>query len=639
MSTTTKTSKTKQPTAKVEVSAEQESHRMLEARELLQRLQVLLTEGEAPGIEILSDALQKAEELSLQAAHHPDMDPATQKTLEDISALLLSARQLDRNKGIADRLQKIYEESAKALEASRGAGVPAATKEATENILGFNSNWRPLFHLLTSSRDFRQLILDTTRIVKRVVYGYSEDITEETKQKFVEGAPVEEIAKVVKERTQQKEVPEMTDEEWNTLQDDIQRVLVLLSEEPAYQEGTNRIFLLLDWFQKSITQEPPVTVVPEEMHIRRVVAETEDLVASFSGRETLERFKYHLRNLITQIQRNENVRNYLNELKEFILKTKSKEEIRSEDFKIRSKELAYQGRDLMREFREQEDLRPFLEAADDMIENFKNDEFLQLLRHHAGIVQSDLSYVDTQGKLQVDTDMLSKLQTVLLPVLADAMKYIPLPRIESKDSDREFWLDNVVLCSYDIIPEHIRFHLESDSEVSVRDIEVKGTNTHLVIQLDHLLTELKDVEFYYKKKKFPSFEEHGKVNFRIKGKGAKLTFTYSVVQDPQDEVPRIREGDASFDISDMSIDFDTSTLEHPVMVPMLTTMFKTKIRQQIERQVEHNLTGFVEKLGDMITNSLSQINRPFLSGIEAARKAVKSTQMAQLYEKRREKLE
>jgi len=154
----------------------------------------------------------------------------------------------------------------------------------------------------------------------------------------------------------------------------------------------------------------------------------------------------------------------------------------------------------MREIQDDEDIQPFFDAADNMIENIKNDEFLQILRQQAGIIQSDISYVDSDGAVKVDTDMLGRLQNVLLPVLADALKYIPIPKIQSSDSKSEFWLDNIVICSYDIIPENIRFHLETDSEVSLRDLEHKTSNTHLVIHLDHLLTELKDVEFYYKKK-------------------------------------------------------------------------------------------------------------------------------------------
>jgi hypothetical protein len=325
-------------------------------------------------------------------------------------------------------------------------------------------------------------------------------------------------------------------------------------------------------------------------------------------------------------------------LKQFILKAKSEQEIRSDAFKQQSKQLARRGRELFREFKE-DDFRPFLDSANLLVENIKNDEFLQLLRHHAGVLKSDLTYVDMQGKVQLDMDMLGRLQKVMVPALADALKYIPVPRISSSDQYREFWLDKIVLCSYDIIPENIKFHLESDSEFSFQDIEVKGTHTFLVIQLKHFRTELKDVEFYYKKKTFPELEDKGRVTFRIKGQGANLSLTYNVEQKPEDKIPRIMEGNANFDISDLEIEFDTSTIHHTVLVPMLTKMFKLQIKLQLEKEVEKNLKNWMGKLGDLMSSTIAQANRPFLSGLDAARKAIKSTEMGQVFQKRREKLE
>jgi len=481
--------------------------------------------------------------------------------------------------------------------------------------------------------------LDSVKIVRSIAYRYA--FTDENTQRFIEAEPVKNIAEDVKEDIKQdveeKGSPDMSDEEWERLQEDVQRVLVLLCKEPSYRQGIDRIFSMLDLFQRSISTTP-TTKVPENIHIRRAVLETEDLVASFSGRETFENFKFQLRTIIMKIQQNENLVAYLSELKQFVLIAKSEEEIRSQEFKEKSKELAKRGRSMMREFKE-EDLNPFFQSADDLIENIKNDEFLQLLRTQAGIIKSDLSFIDTEGKVQVDTDMLSKLQKAILPVLADALKYIPVPRIYSCDKNREFWLDNIVLCSYDIIPENIRFHLESDSELSFRDVEVKETQTWLVIELNRLLTEIKNVEFWYKKKTFPEIEDSGRVTFRVKGNGARLRLTYNVVQKPEDKVPRIVEGNAIFDISDLEIEFDKSTLKHDVLVPMLTQMFKLQIKQQLEYQVENNLKGFMKNFADMITNSIGQTNRPFLSGLEQARKAVKTSQFGQIYEKRREKLE
>jgi hypothetical protein len=292
----------------------------------------------------------------------------------------------------------------------------------------------------------------------------------------------------------------------------------------------------------------------------------------------------------------------------------------------------------MRELSKENDLRLFLEAADDMVTHIKNDEFLKILREQAGIVQSDLTYVDDEGTTKVDTDMLLKLQSSLLPVLVGALKFIPVPKIAVNDNEKEFWLDNIVLCSYDIVPDHIRFHIQSDSDVSVRDVEVKS-HTYLVIELDNLLTELKDLQFYFKHNTFPEIEEHGKVTFRIKGDGAKLAFTFNLDQQPQDVIPRITEGHASFDISEMDFEFDKSTLNHDLLVPLVTKIFKIAIRSQIEKQVESNLTEFTQKLGKLLTGKLSEINRPFLHSLDKAKKVVKSSEITQDVERRKEKLE
>jgi len=419
----------------------------------------------------------------------------------------------------------------------------------------------------------------------------------------------------------------------------VHRVLGVITREPTYRDGIERIFFLLDTFQKNLVQDSlPMEGLPSDIHLRSVVAETEDLVACFSGREILERLKSHLRQLVIQIQKNQNLQSYLTELKEFILKAKSEQEVQFEEFKNRSKELAHRGRELMRELRDQADLYPFLKYAEEMIQNIKNDEFLQILRQHAGIVQSDLTYIDSHGQPQIDTDLLSKLQSALLPVLIDTLKYLPVPKIYSDDHEREFWLDKIALCSSDLIPQNIKFHLESESQISLPDIQKRCTRTHLVIKLEKLLTELKDMDFYYRKKTFPELEDQGRVTFRLTGDGAKLTFICTLIQGPNDAVPRIGGGYATFDISDMDIEFDTSTLNHPLMVPMFTTMFKTQIRMEIELQVEKNLMGFFDKFADKIPDTLLAVNGPFHYGLETAKKGVKSSHLAVECDKRKQQI-
>jgi hypothetical protein len=618
-----------------QLSGEQELHRQLEVQNLAAQLRALLMEGQLPGPDALTDGFLKAEEILARTAQRTDIDDATRKTIEDISMLIVNAKQMERNKGITDRLQRIAEETQKAIEVVKRQGVSRETKEATQETIDFVNAWRPVFQLLIRSREFRQLLVDSLRIAKNIVSRQS-DILEEVSQKFVEGDTTNQIVDTAKEQLREKSnEQQMSNEEWETLQDQIQRVLVVLAREPSYREGINRVFSLLEIFRKTSSHTLPGGA---ETHARRVQVETEELVASFAGRETLEQFKYHLRKLIDIFENNPEFKQYLTELKDFILSSKSEEEVQTEEFKQRSKNLANRGRELMEKFKDKNEVDDFLKSSDELMNNIKNDEFVKLLRHQAGIVSSDLSYIDTEGKVQIDTDMLSKLQSVLLPILAESLKYIPMPRIEISDSWRDFTLDNIVLCGYDIIPENIHLHLESDTDLSLKDIESKGSYTHLVIRLDKFRTELKDMKFFYKKKSFPELMDSGLVTFRIAGDGATLQMVFTVEQNAG-ENPRLREGYADFQIHNMEIEFDKSTLTHKVLMPMMTGWAKHNIQRQIEALVVNSLTGVVQKLSENLTQTLSQVNRPFLGGLESAREAMKASELAQVYIRRREKLE
>jgi len=353
----------------------------------------------------------------------------------------------------------------------------------------------------------------------------------------------------------------------------------------------------------------------------------------------LDRFMESLRQLIEKINKDEEVRAYLQEIREFILDTKTGEHIHEEKYKKKSRELASHGRQLAQENKYANELNNFLNRANELLENIQNDEFVRVLRHHAGLVANDLTYVDTEGKVQVDLEMLGKLRSVIVPVLAESFKYIPIPRIEYSDENRHYWVDNIVLCGYDVIPENVRFQIESDTEISIRDIETKSSYTTLIITLQHIRTELKNLEFYYKRKTFPELTDSGRVTVCLGGNGATLTIIFRVEQNPTDKHPNLTHGEAHFHIHKLDIEFDKGSLSHSILIPMITNMFKKKIQSQIETEVEAKLGQFVQSIGDQLTEALVTINRPLLTGFDTVRGLIKETEVRQVYERRREKLE
>jgi len=609
----------------------------IESQGLLQQLRTTLAESETPNMDVMGELLLRAEVLLSKSALQPNVDPEARKTLEDISTLLITAKQMERHKAIAERLQKISDECQKALTHVRTSDAPSsAARSASKEAVDFINIWRPVFQLLIRSRDFRQLFVDSLRIAKRILARH-EGILEDISQKFIEGESTQGMKEIVQQHREQNVNVKMTDEEWEYLQEEILNVLAVLARNPSYHDAIDKLFTLLDMFSSKSKEALPSSSGDLETHARKAKMETEELVVTFTGRETLNQFKFTLRRLIQSINNDPELKRYTRDLKDFILKSKSEEEIRSEAFKRRTREFVDRGRDLMNKSKNRNELDQFLEAANELIENIKNDEYVKELRARAGIVRSDLTYVDSEGRTKIDVDMLVKLQTVLIPVLADTFQKIHIPRIENSDPKLDFWVDNIVLCGYDILPDNIKFHVERDTELSIREFDTRGSHTRLVIHLDKLRTEVKNIQFYFKRKTFPALSDSGLVTFRIPENGAHLGIYFTIEDRPGESHPRLTEGYADFTIRKMDIEFDKSTLKHDVLIPMATGLMKPIVKSKIERAVENNLTNALKQLGDRLTLALGELNRQTVFG--TMRDTIKTSVPAQVFQQRREKLE
>jgi len=134
--------------------------------------------------------------------------------------------------------------------------------------------------------------------------------------------------------------------------------------------------------------------------------------------------------------------------------------------------------------------------------------------------------------------------------------------------------------------------------------------------------------------------DSGRVTVRIGGtRGASLTLNFRVTQSTTDPIPRFRKGTASFDIQQLEIEFDKRTIHHNVLLPVVSKLFKAQIRRQVENEVERSLNKLVNTLGERLTEALLQVNRPFMTRLDQVRDVIKSTEFAQTFEKRQQKLE
>jgi len=655
------------------LSGKQEAHKMQNAQDILKTLQILVNEGEMPGTEIINDALLKAEQYLMTQSQSAELDPNTRKCLEDITLLIGSAKQMARNKDLGDRLQRIADETAKAVSDINQPGVPDQTRDASLKVVKIVENWRFLFDLLVSKREFRVLVVDTVKILRKVIYRHTkEGLGEQVAKKYISGESLTELAQTVTDETAKTFQPpqsqtsqiikqetiftphgaissqivehspapitvQVSDEEWELLWEDFFHILITLSKTPTYRTGIDRMFNLFDILQSQLSSASSQMPDSLQLHAARAQFETQQLISTFTGAEPLDKFITSLKKLVEKMDKELKTKQYLSELKSFILDTKTAEKINDRATKDRLRKFVNDGREIVEEFSYGPELDDFLDKSFQLIENIKNDEFVTVLRHHAGIVANDLSYVDRDGNVQLDTEMLGKLRSVISPIIAESLKYIPIPKIESDNEFRYYWVDNIVLCGYDVLPDKMRIHMESDSSINIREVKAENSETTLILTLENIRTEIKNLDFYYQKKTFPHLTEQGKVTLGLTGEGATLIIKYHIEQTADSVVPLIHKGSVDFQIHNFEIKFEQ--IYHSLLIPMITSMFRYDIQRQVESSVENSLLGLVNGIGEKLTSALVEVNRPLMQGMDTMRKALKATDMGTVIEKRKEKLE
>jgi len=339
-----------------------------------------------------------------------------------------------------------------------------------------------------------------------------------------------------------------------------------------------------------------------------------------------------------RIDKDQESSSFLHDLKEFLV-GEGYEGYSEADLRKKVSSFVRRGNVILEDYRYAEEVEDLFNDMEEAMENIRNDEFVQVMRHHAGLVATDLTYTDSDGQSRVDLDMISKLRTVVAPYIAELLKYIPVPRMEGADASKTYWVDDIVLCGYDVIPENIRFEVESATDFSIRDIETKQADTKLIIHFRNIKTQVKDMEFFFQRKSFPALSEHGRVTILLGGAGASMTMVFRITQGLNEAFPRFVDGKADFNISKLDVQFDKSTLKHNVLVPLMTNMMKGQIKKNIETEVERNVSKMLNSIGDKLTDALIQVNRPLMTGIGNFRQTMKGSEMGQIYEKRREKLE
>src|SRR5690606_7709952 len=125
-------------------------------------------------------------------------------------------------------------------------------------------------------------------------------------------------------------------------------------------------------------------------------------------------------------------------------------------------------------------------------------------------------------------ELIHQMKGLMVPLIVEHLRWIPLPRIEGSNDTYDYWFDNVVFSAPDLIPDKIHVRMVSEGDFDVNALSTDNFATLVRLSEEGIRTTLKDVHFWFRRKAFPRTEDSGYATVDFTGDGAKLDIVLAV---------------------------------------------------------------------------------------------------------------
>jgi DNA-directed RNA polymerase subunit F len=270
------------------------------------------------------------------------------------------------------------------------------------------------------------------------------------------------------------------------------------------------------------------------------------------------------------------------------------------------------ARKLQDQYQNHQDLQIVLEEFRALFDSIKNDPDVVRFQEKAADFFQQFTYVDQSGQRHFNTDLMSELSHVMIPLLLKHLEEIPLPAIEDHTEDLDCRIENITISGYDIIPEHVYFYLNSELDFNLRQLEAEKGRTSALLKVTDIKTKIPGIKFWIKHKTFPHLEDRGVANITIGGEGAGLNI-YLTIKNLFSNKPTFAFSRVRFSIDSLRIDIVQT--KHSIITPLVSAIWKKKIKHTIEEQVQKKVLTMAQNLETSFNDLLSKYPPPKLSSM------------------------
>jgi len=396
----------------------------------------------------------------------------------------------------------------------------------------------------------------------------------------------------------------LTGEEKRELINSWRQLITRLGAKPNYGNALNNVFTLFDHLsdlKEQTASDPHAQAAGDQS--QSAMYGVRELIERFMGGRTLDNLVRLLREYYSFATEHPEVRQFGVDWSNFASETMINPSLLNEDkyatrmdelvdrtvywmnvpyFRTQSRAIADEIKDI------------FYAIRDDASLTEVQDSFAQLFR--------DLAQ-DQSGNVSVAqlTNSLPHLKNLLAPILVEQFNYIPINRVYGSTPKYDFELSNIVLSATDLVPDRFFLDVHTKAKVGLSSESADQMVTRLKLKLTNLTIAMKNVNFYYLRKKLPKIEDEGVVDVAVLAPGASIKIVWELSTSSKRPVT-VNFRKASCDIGNLKV--NVVKAKHSILDKIATKLFAGAMKTRLEAAVADGLSNIGNSLSDRMNRAV-----------------------------------
>ncbi|CAG8538574.1 2980_t:CDS:2 [Paraglomus brasilianum] len=347
--------------------------------------------------------------------------------------------------------------------------------------------------------------------------------------------------------------------------------------------------------QKASEAQTPAFEVAEQ--------NAKELVENFAGHQSLDPLTSVLREFAVKVQEDNELRQYLCDLKDFVIKSlQDPEFVQQTDYNSLVSQLIDRGRIILLE-NYREISQRLIDEASKFNEALQEDRTTRQFTKDLETLIEDL-FLDERGRPTIKLELVKDFAKIL-PIIGERLKYISLPRIENSDDQYDYVFDNIVLHVSEIVPKHVHMSLNADINLDREENDI--VQYTITVDISKLHADARNIAFFYKKKKgMINMMDVGLIDFAVpEDTGMRIHVKVCLKLHTDDKPLSLEIWEARTEISEFKLRL------HDTRRDMLYKLLVPLVESRIKRQIENLLTERICETISFIENQIGRAHSQF----------------------------